>query len=187
MLNCLRGKASDRKLRLFCLAVWNLCPGAGWPGPEHKAQNYAEAAAFIDGELSREEIRRRGSNVSWDIYRQSPAKTARIRAVSPAPEYTPKGLFAADKAAMLRCLFGNPFRPATIDSAWLSADSSSVPRLARAIYYDRAFEHLAVLADALEEAGCTDAELLGHLRQPGPHVRGCWALDLLLGHEDAGS
>jgi hypothetical protein len=42
---------------------------------------------------------------------------------------------------------------------------------------------LAVLADALEEAGCADAELLGHLRGPGLHVRGCWAVDSLLGRQ----
>jgi hypothetical protein len=42
-------------------------------------------------------------------------------------------------------------------------------------------DRLAVLADALEDAGCTDAAILGHLRGPGPHVRGCWALDLILG------
>jgi hypothetical protein len=39
---------------------------------------------------------------------------------------------------------------------------------------------LALVADALEDAGCTDAEILGHLRSPGPHVRGCWAQDLVL-------
>ena len=44
-------------------------------------------------------------------------------------------------------------------------------------------ERLAVLFDALEEAGCDDAEILNHLRSPGPHVRGCWAVDLLLGKE----
>jgi hypothetical protein len=41
----------------------------------------------------------------------------------------------------------------------------------------------AILADALEEAGCTDAAILSHLRGPGPHVRGCWVVDLLLGKE----
>jgi hypothetical protein len=56
-----------------------------------------------------------------------------------------------------------------------------VPKLARSIYDTRDFDRLAVLADALEDAGCTDAELLGHLRGPGPHVRGCWALDKVLG------
>jgi hypothetical protein len=43
-------------------------------------------------------------------------------------------------------------------------------------------DRLAVLADALEDAGCADPDLLAHLRGPGPHVRGCWALDLVLGN-----
>jgi hypothetical protein len=56
-----------------------------------------------------------------------------------------------------------------------------VPQIALAIYEDHRFADLPVLADALTEAGCADADLLGHLRSPGPHVRGCWAVDLLLG------
>jgi hypothetical protein len=64
---------------------------------------------------------------------------------------------------------------------WLCWHGGTIPKLAQAIYDERAFDRLPVLADALEEAGCTDADLLGHLRGPGPHVRGCWALDLLLG------
>jgi hypothetical protein len=55
--------------------------------------------------------------------------------------------------------------------------------LAQAIYDDRTFDHLPILADALEEAGCSVKEMLDHLRGPGPHVRGCWAVDLLLGRE----
>jgi hypothetical protein len=58
-----------------------------------------------------------------------------------------------------------------------------VPRLVRGIHEERAFDRLAVLADALEEAGCADADILSHLRGPGPHVRGCWVVDLLLGKE----
>jgi hypothetical protein len=53
--------------------------------------------------------------------------------------------------------------------------------LAQGIYEERAFDDLPVLADALEEAGCDQPDLLAHLRGPGPHVRGCWAVDLLLG------
>jgi hypothetical protein len=53
--------------------------------------------------------------------------------------------------------------------------------LAKAIYGEGRFTDVPVLADALEEAGCADAEILTHLRGPGPHVRGCWALDLVLG------
>jgi hypothetical protein len=53
--------------------------------------------------------------------------------------------------------------------------------LATGIYADKAFNRTPILADALEDVGCTDAELLGHLRGPVPHVRGCWAVDLVLG------
>jgi hypothetical protein len=55
--------------------------------------------------------------------------------------------------------------------------------MARTIYEDRRFEFLPFLADALEEAGCTDASILNHCREPGEHVRGCWLLDLILGKE----
>ena len=53
--------------------------------------------------------------------------------------------------------------------------------MAQWIYQERAFAELPILADALEDAGCTDPTLLDHLRRPGPHFRGCWALDLLRG------
>ena len=83
---------------------------------------------------------------------------------------------------MMREVFGNPFRPApAIDPSWLAWNGGTVRKLAQAIYDDRAFDRLPVLADALEDAGCNDAELLSLCRGPGPHARGCWALDLLLG------
>jgi hypothetical protein len=66
------------------------------------------------------------------------------------------------------------------DPAWLAWNGGTVRTLARAVHDDNAFERLPVLADALEDAGCADADLLGHLREPGPHVRGCWAVGLLL-------
>jgi hypothetical protein len=87
------------------------------------------------------------------------------------------------QACFLRDIFGNPFRPVTLAPAWLAWNDSTIVRLARAIYDDRRFNELPVLADALEEAGCTDAAILSHLRGPEPHVRGCWVLDLLLGNE----
>jgi hypothetical protein len=74
----------------------------------------------------------------------------------------------------------------SLDSAWLTA---GVVALARAAYEERIMPRgeldparLAVLADALEEVGCSVAAVLGHLREPGPHVRGCFAVDLCLGH-----
>jgi hypothetical protein len=54
-------------------------------------------------------------------------------------------------------------------------------KIAQAIYDDRRFSDLPILADALEDAGCRDPEILGHLRSPGPHARGCFALDVILG------
>jgi hypothetical protein len=55
--------------------------------------------------------------------------------------------------------------------------------MASRIYAEGAFDRLPILADALEETGCTDAELLGHLRGPGPHTQGCWVVDVLLGRK----
>jgi hypothetical protein len=86
------------------------------------------------------------------------------------------------QAALLRCIFGNPFGPLPrLDPAWLAWEGGTVPKLAASIYEERAFDRLAILADALEEAGCDTAEILTHLRGAGPHTRGCWALDLVLG------
>jgi hypothetical protein len=95
----------------------------------------------------------------------------------------------AEQAGLIRELFANPCRPAPlVDPAWLAWQGGAVARLGRAAYDERRLPEgtlnpvrLALLADALEDAGCADAELLRHLRSPGPHVRGCWALDLILG------
>jgi hypothetical protein len=88
-------------------------------------------------------------------------------------------------AVLLRDLFGNPFRPASISPA---CRTPQVVALAQAAYDQRELPagtldlaRLAVLADALEEAGCTDSDILNHCRKPGVHVRGCWVVDLLLG------
>jgi hypothetical protein len=79
---------------------------------------------------------------------------------------------------LVRCVFGNPFRPSPFEPRWRTAD---VTGMARGIYEERAFDRLPILADALMDAGCDDAAILGHCRGPGPHVRGCWVVDLVLG------
>jgi hypothetical protein len=81
---------------------------------------------------------------------------------------------------LTRDVFGNPFRPVTFDPTWRTADALG---LARAAYEDRAFERLPMLADALMDAGCADEDILSHCRGGGPHVRGCWVVDLVLGKE----
>jgi hypothetical protein len=79
---------------------------------------------------------------------------------------------------LLHDLFGNPFRPITLDPSWLTC---TVVSLAQVVYDERKFDQLPILADALEEAGCNNAEILNHCRGPGPHSRGCWAVDAILG------
>jgi hypothetical protein len=69
----------------------------------------------------------------------------------------------------------------SLDPAWLTWNHGTVPAIARHIYNDRAFHDLPLLADALEDAGCTDPYILAHCRGGGEHVRGCWVVDLILG------
>ena len=93
------------------------------------------------------------------------------------------------QALLLRDLFGPlPFRAVTIDPCWLVWNDGTVKKLAEAAYEHRSLPEgtlekarLAVLADALEEAGCANEEILNHLRSPGPHLRGCHAVDILMG------
>src|SRR5205823_4355778 len=90
-------------------------------------------------------------------------------------------------AVLLRDIFGNPFRSVTPDLTWLMPSARALA-LAASAERDLPTGHLdparlGVLSDALEEAGCTDEDILSHLRSPGPHVRGCWAVDLVLAKE----
>jgi hypothetical protein len=95
----------------------------------------------------------------------------------------------AAQCQLLRCVFGNPFGAhPVVQPSVLEWQAGTVPRLAAAAYRERSLPdgmldpaRLAVLADALEDAGCQDAEILTHLRGAGPHVRGCHVVDLLLG------
>jgi hypothetical protein len=79
-----------------------------------------------------------------------------------------------------RDIFGNPFRPVAFDARWRTGDVLGV---ARGIYEDRAFDRMPMLADALMDAGCDSDDILNHCRGDGPHARGCWVVDLVLGKE----
>jgi hypothetical protein len=93
--------------------------------------------------------------------------------------------YAAEQRAeclLLRDIFGPlPFRPIVLDPSWLCRNGATVRGLAEGIYDEWAFDRLPILGDALEEAGCANAEILDHCRHGGPHVRGCWVVDLILG------
>jgi hypothetical protein len=167
------GEASSPQLR----TAWRAA-GAAWASPG-VGNRYAAGAAAMAAHFQHRHARRAAGLVFSVAY------------YTPTP--TPEALRAAERAThlvLVRCVFGNPFRPARPDRAWLSWNGRTIPRLAQAIYDERALPEgtldafrLRVLSDALEEAGCTDADLLGHLRGPGPHVRGCWPVDLLLGRQ----
>jgi hypothetical protein len=99
----------------------------------------------------------------------------------PQPREPIRRLEALDAVELVQEIFGNPFRPVTIEAAWQIWKEHTVERIARTIYQKRAFRNMPILADALEEAGCNDAGILEHCRMPVDHARGCWVVDALLG------
>jgi hypothetical protein len=115
--------------------------------------------------------------------RKAPASAA-YRPPTREPGFVAGRAEHAAQCHLLRDIYGNPFRPPpAIARALLAWNGGTIPKLARGIYEERAFERLPVLADALEEAGCTSEDILAHCRGPGTHARGCWALDLLRGRQ----
>ncbi len=209
MLGQVRGRVSDRKLRLFGCAC---CRRAGL-GRRRKARGAVEAAeGYADGGLGPEDLwaafvaldgapeearrvavprefgtegaRAVSESLALTVGRKAQPAKPRSRAGRLGP--VGAAAAAAERAAhcvLLREVLGNPFRTVAVSSAWLAWEGGTVRRLARALYDERAFDRLPVLADALEEAGCDNADVLNHCRGPGEHVRGCWVLDLLLGRE----
>ncbi len=206
MLELLKGKASPRKLRLFAIAALRRVPALLVERGGREAVEVAER--FADAQADKAELRGfwssepnapvfPGDAVTFvDAY--SAAYYASVFATGRVSHFTgrvshrrPAELTA--QANLLRDIFGNPLRAqAPLDITW---NASIIRGLAQAAYnerlstYDKRLlpegtldpDYLAVLADALEESGCTDITVLEHLRSPGPHVRGCHALDHILG------
>ena len=109
-------------------------------------------------------------------------RAAMIVAVeSDNPRWAVEAAGDAVQVALIREVFGNPFRQVVLDPAWLRWNDGTVPRIAQGIYDEGRFADLPVLHDALLDAGCDDEGILAHCRTPQGHVRGCWVIDLLLG------
>jgi hypothetical protein len=200
MLEFLRGGASERKLRLFavacCRQIWHLLTDERSRKAVEVAERYADRWAS-DEQLRAASSEAAAVGIGFGI--QFSAANAAHFAALPGRVFADRcGMYAAravadpaepaGQASLLRCLGGNPFRCVAVTSSLLSWNNSAVIRLAQTAYEERhlqsgtlSISRLAVLADALEEAGYTDTDILGHLRGPGPHVRGCWPVDLLLG------
>ena len=85
-----------------------------------------------------------------------------------------------EQADTIRELFGNPFRPVVLNPRWLT---STVIGIAESIDRHAQYHNMPILADALEEAGCDNSDILTHCRADQPHARGCWVLDLLTGRK----
>ena len=83
-----------------------------------------------------------------------------------------------EQAELVREVFGNPFRPVTFDPTWRT---STAIALAQQMYESRDFSLMPILADALQDVGCDNPDILDHCLGSGPHVRGCWVVDLILG------
>jgi hypothetical protein len=199
-----RTKGGKRKLRLFacasCRLTWDLLTDPLLRQAVEVAERFAEGQAGKD-ELQKAYESARGRErlpSAAPDHRQSTAswmaeKAAHPRAfdaafymtASPLPLTGGSGAQEQERDAalceLLRCIFGNPYRPARIAPDWLQWNGGCIRGIATAIYDERDFDRMPVLADALEEAGCAEQAIIGHLRVPTIHARGCWVLDQLLG------
>ncbi len=208
MLHHLTDRASPRKLRLYavncCRRIWHLLT-------DERCRHAIDVAQrFVDGKATMADLASAGHVVASvaRVWGDSLSPVARATyAIGGAAWAATRGsawlsawdaawdarMAARDfvagtdwekerqwQAAVLHDLVGNPFRPPALDPAWL-APSSPVSQMARVIYDEDRFGDLPILGDALEEAGCADGELLAHCHGRGPHYRGCWVVDAVLG------
>lgn len=186
------GSGSERKLRLFgcacCRQVWDLLTEVCFRHAVEVAERFADGLASskelaVAKKASGAALERNGlAGVTGPRYCALGSAWSSTRNAQTAAMY-PLWVFTDEaqrqwEVLFVRDIFGNPFRTVTLNTAWLTP---SVIALAQAVYDERACDQLPVLADALEEAGCTDTDILDHLRGPGPHAHGCWPLDLVLG------
>ena len=174
MLEFLRGKVSDRKLRLFACACCRLMEPY-WKKPTGALGIFDEAEQIADG------LRSLGTHYGWYVFTQDARDAAQHAVNEMNNHYAEPVRYLA--CPLLRDIFGNLFCPITLAPAWRTWHDGLIPSMAQKMYDRRDFSDMPVLADALEEAGCQEQDILGHCRSGGEHVRGCWVVDLLLGKE----
>ena len=206
----LRDRLSARKLRLFgcacCRRAWGWLTSENARTAVEVAERYADQEASEDELFHAYETAMTiapHTDPGWPDADPGRDETGRLKGASEYPgfeahqavlnvsgrnfAYTAdlavnagesKQVEQAAQCHMLRCIVGNPFRPVAVDPAWLT---STVLALARPMYESRDFSPMPILADALQDAGCDNDDILAHCRSAGPHVRGCWVIDLVLG------
>jgi hypothetical protein len=119
-----------------------------------------------------------GEFISFSRFANESAALAKACGPQSKPDFRKQVKRArAEQCFLLRDICGDPFHPVTLDPRW---QTSTVIDLGKAMYDERAFDRMPILADALMDAGCDSEEIIAHCRSEGPHVRGCWVVDLLL-------
>lgn len=224
MVEFLKGKASDRKLRMFavacCRRVWRSLRKTRSRKAVEVAEQYAEGSAdaeklytvnaaaynaFMD--TDEQTIQHLASGLAADVAladagqaATSATEAADVSAhvavygmdfddylpPTDATEAAYRDLRFTEQANLccfLRCIFGNPFRSVSIHPKWLAWNDGTVRKIVQSLYEERAFDRMPILADALQDAGCDNEDILNHCRSKGPHVRGCWVVDLLTGRK----
>jgi hypothetical protein len=181
-------RPSSRKLRLFTCACCRHVPAL--IDAEYSLLVVETVERYADGLATREELSPvltrawaiRGPHART-LSKITPTHVEEVR--SEAASMAHDGIAERSyQAAILRDVFGlrrHPLVPSAIDPAWRTSDALL---LARGIYEERAFDRMPILADALQDAGCDNEDILSHCRDATqPHVRGCWAVDLVLGKQ----
>jgi len=210
MTDLLPQKVSDRKLRLFacacCRNVWHLLANAECRHAVEVAERFADGIANSNDmqlalaslDKARQVALRRTVPIGapFSIERKQASFDAASACLSQSEHWFADCADAVQvlapyredaRATQIRLLHDIagpiPFRQPFIDAHLLRWHDGTIGKLAQAIYDERAFDRLPILGDALEDAGCHEAEVLDYCRRPGVHVRGCWVVDLLLGRE----
>jgi hypothetical protein len=194
---CNWGRGERKKCLFVCAClrrIWNLLP------EEYKA-TFEIRELDVDGLVSDETRQAKWSaaeRISWEhhnllfavgyddigllcyIAAGIAAEAATDRSGVPRQTEACQQQERREHASLLRDIFGNPFRLVTINPAWLTWHDGLLVSMARQMYDSRDFTDMPIVADALEEAGCSDQDILAHCRSRGVHVRGCFAIDAIL-------
>jgi hypothetical protein len=201
-----RTKGGRRRLRLFgcacCRRVWEALPSESSRRAVEQVERFVDESRDRAALATARRLAAQGHSQAGNRWKSAAWAACRItdhqawlaagawrhasgKQTTTLIHTTPEQELAA-QAALLRCLFGNPFLPSPVLAAdlftWhlLAWRDGLLVTTARRMYDARDFTELPVLADMLEDAGCKDEQVLAHCRGPGPHARGCFVVDGLL-------
>ena len=212
MLYLLKNEASERKLRLFaaacCRRIWRFMEDEHGRRAVESAEAFADGEIggdvirkiagmmddFVEGFVHDGAAYAAANAAFYSVFNRcswvenacSQSQQAVIESVLAELKDEQRATAAAEQEQSAQCdllrdIFGvSPYRSRTVDVAWLTP---TVVGLAQSMYASRSFDQMSLLADTLEAAGCRNADLLEHCRGSGPHVRGCWVIDMILGKE----